>query len=87
MSLKTVNNSVKTSQSAMSEQDLLAKDAISPEDVLSLNKITDTYLCSPDANQFGIGKFILIFFLKNLIVLLLIRIFMILIIYLQTYFN
>ena len=56
MSLKTVNNSVKTSQSAMSEQDLLAKDAISPEDVLSLNKITDTYLCSPDANQFGIGK-------------------------------
>ena len=68
MSLKTVNNSVKTSQSAMSEQDLLAKDAISPEDVLSLNKITDTYLCSPDANQFGIGKYILIsffFFLKK----------------------
>ena len=62
MSLKTVNNSVKTSQSAMSEQDLLAKDAISPEDVLSLNKITDTYLCSPDANQFGIGKYILILF-------------------------
>jgi len=54
MSLKTVNNSVKTSQSAMSEQDLLAKDSISPEDVLSLSKITDTYLCSPDANQFGI---------------------------------
>ena len=65
MSLKTVNNSVKTSQSAMSEQDLLAKDAISPEDVLSLNKITDTYLCSPDANQFGIGKSILIFFFKK----------------------
>ena len=61
MSLKTVNNSVKTSQSAMSEQDLLAKDSISPEDVLSLNKITDTYLCSPDANQFGIGKFISIY--------------------------
>ena len=58
MSLKTVNNSVKTSQSAMSEQDLLAKDVISPDDVLSLNKITDTYLCSPDANQFGIGKFL-----------------------------
>ena len=66
MSLKTVNNSVKTSQSAMSEQDLLAKDHISPEDVLSLNKITDTYLCSPDANQFGIGKFILIYSDPNL---------------------
>merc|ERR1711944_272961 len=51
--LKTVN-SMKTTQQGMSEQDLLAKDSISPEDVLSLNKITDTYLCSPDANQFGI---------------------------------
>ena len=68
MSLKTVNNSVKTSQSAMSEQDLLAKDAISPEDVLSLNKITDTYLCSPDANQFGIGKYILILFFFYLLI-------------------
>ena len=33
---------------------ILAKDVISPDDVLGLNKTTDTYLCSPDANQFGI---------------------------------
>jgi len=53
MSLKTVNP-MKTSQQGMSEEDLLAKGTITPEDVLGLKKTTDTYLCSPDANKFGI---------------------------------
>ena len=37
-----------------SEKELLSQDFISPDDVLALNKITDTYLCSPEANTFGI---------------------------------
>ena len=52
MSLKTA---MKTTDSKIStEKDLLSKDAVTPDDVLSLNKITDTYLCSPDANIYGI---------------------------------
>ena len=33
---------------------VFTKGIITPEDVLGLKKTTDTYLCSPDANQFGI---------------------------------
>ena len=36
------------------EKDLVSKSKITPEDVLALNEITDTYLCSPDANVYGI---------------------------------
>lgn len=62
MSLKTakVPGDMKTESKnnngagAISEKELLAKDCITPDDVLGLNKITDTYLCSPDANTFGI---------------------------------
>lgn len=38
----------------VSEQELLAMSTIRPDDVLRLNKITDTYLCSPDANVYQI---------------------------------
>lgn len=31
-----------------------SKKIITPDDVLRLNKITDTYLCSPDANIYNI---------------------------------
>ena len=44
----------KTQNSSVTEKELLSKNHISPEDVLALNKITETYLCSPDANTFGI---------------------------------
>lgn len=38
----------------MTEKDLQGKDVITPDDVLRLNRTTDTYLCSPDANSYGI---------------------------------
>jgi len=38
----------------LQEKDLVSKSKITPEDVLALNEITDTYLCSPDANVYGI---------------------------------
>ncbi|RXG51907.1 Unc-like protein A [Armadillidium vulgare] len=39
----------------ITEEDLLKKEFISPEDVLQLNKITEgSYLCSPEANVFEI---------------------------------
>ena len=56
MKTTTVNNSAAASSQAtvVVEKDLLAKDYVSPDDVLALNKITEAYLCSPDANKFGI---------------------------------
>ncbi|MCL4123916.1 UNVERIFIED_CONTAM: hypothetical protein GTU68_020259, partial [Idotea baltica] len=36
------------------EEELLKKDAVAPEDVLRLIKITEGYLCSPEANVFDI---------------------------------
>lgn len=54
MSLKTVKTSMKTTDNKAVEKDLLAKASIVPEDVLGLSKITENYLCSPDANTFGI---------------------------------
>jgi hypothetical protein len=38
----------------ISEEELLSKDFISPEDVLRLNKITENYLCPAEANTYGI---------------------------------
>lgn len=35
-------------------QEKIANQEITPEDVLQLNKITDNYLCSPDANIYDI---------------------------------
>ena len=32
----------------------MSKGQITPDDVLGLTKVTETYLCSPDANTFGI---------------------------------
>merc|ERR1712038_1721610 len=55
MKTTTVNNSAASSQATVVvEKDLLAKDYVSPDDVLALNKITEAYLCSPDANVYGI---------------------------------
>jgi len=54
MSLKTVGNPMKTKTSETSEKDLVSKSKVTPDDVLALKEITDTYLCSPDANTFGI---------------------------------
>ena len=44
----------KTTGQISSEKELMSKGQITPEDVLGLTKITETYLCSPDANTFGI---------------------------------
>ncbi|XP_064612755.1 protein unc-119 homolog B-like isoform X2 [Liolophura sinensis] len=41
-------------RSTMTEEELLQKDTITAEDVLRLNKITEKYLCPPEANVFGI---------------------------------
>lgn len=38
----------------VTEEMLLKKDKISPDDVLKLPKITENYLCSPDANVYNI---------------------------------
>jgi hypothetical protein len=38
----------------ITEEELLAQESISPEDVLRLNKITENYLCPAEANVFGI---------------------------------
>ena len=59
MSLKTVKNTMKTTSTPaeskiLTEKELLSKDFISPDGVLALNQITESYLCSPDANVFGI---------------------------------
>ncbi|GIY70840.1 protein unc-119 homolog B, partial [Caerostris extrusa] len=38
----------------VTEEELLQKDVITPDDVLRLNKITENYLCSPEANVYDI---------------------------------
>ncbi|CAG2230861.1 protein unc-119 homolog B-A-like [Mytilus galloprovincialis] len=38
----------------ISEDELLKKNSVSPDDVLGLTKITDNYLCPPEANIYGI---------------------------------
>lgn len=39
---------------AITEEELLKKDAVSPEDVLKLTKCTENYLCEPNANVYHI---------------------------------
>ncbi|XP_008838894.1 protein unc-119 homolog B isoform X2 [Nannospalax galili] len=39
---------------AVTEQDLLALDAIRPEHVLRLNRVTENYLCKPEDNVYSI---------------------------------
>ncbi|KAF0305168.1 Protein unc-119 B [Amphibalanus amphitrite] len=45
---------IRLPQEAVSEESLLAKDTITPEDVLRLQKPTQNYLCSTDANIYNI---------------------------------
>ncbi len=50
------NSSSSSSKSSSSEADLLKKGAskISPDDVLGLGRVTESYLCEPEANVYGI---------------------------------
>ncbi|KAF6216397.1 hypothetical protein GE061_000739 [Apolygus lucorum] len=41
-------------ENCLTEEGLLKKSVISPEDVLKLNRITKTYLCPPEANVYDI---------------------------------
>uniref|UniRef100_A0A146LVH4 Protein unc-119 B n=1 Tax=Lygus hesperus TaxID=30085 RepID=A0A146LVH4_LYGHE len=41
-------------ENCLTEEGLLKKDCISPEDVLKLNRITKSYLCPPEANVYDI---------------------------------
>ena len=52
----------------ITEEELLSKDVITPEDVLRLNKITENYLCPPEANIFGIDftRYKATHFLRNI---------------------
>ena len=44
-----------STQDAMDfEAHLMTKDKITPEDVLLLTKVTDQYLCKPEANVYGL---------------------------------
>ncbi|KFM68352.1 Protein unc-119-like protein, partial [Stegodyphus mimosarum] len=38
----------------ITEEELLQKDVITPDDVLRLNRVTENYLCSPEANVYDI---------------------------------
>ncbi|XP_065205625.1 protein unc-119 homolog B isoform X2 [Planococcus citri] len=49
---KHENNSDNTSQ--ITEETLLQKKFVAPEDVMKLNKITENYLCSPNMNVYDI---------------------------------
>nr|CAG4648232.1 EOG090X0D9B [Moina brachiata]SVE93253.1 EOG090X0D9B [Moina brachiata] len=48
------SSSISNNRQQLSEGDLLHKEFIAPEDVLSLQKITENYLCSSDANIYDI---------------------------------
>jgi len=52
---KTIDgNLLNVFSTKITEEELLAMESISPEDVLRLNKITENYLCPTEANVFGI---------------------------------
>lgn len=53
MSLLNQISHMKDHQS-VSENDLLAMEYITPDNILGLDRITDTYLCPADANVYGI---------------------------------
>ncbi|XP_005100457.1 protein unc-119 homolog B isoform X2 [Aplysia californica] len=44
----------KSKTDVVSEEELLKKDIISPDDVLRLGRSTEKYLCPPEANVYGI---------------------------------
>jgi len=50
----TKQDNTGTNKLPVSEENILLKGYVTPTDVLSLNKITKNYLCSPDANIFEI---------------------------------
>uniref|UniRef100_A0A1A8KCA2 Protein unc-119 homolog A n=1 Tax=Nothobranchius kuhntae TaxID=321403 RepID=A0A1A8KCA2_NOTKU len=51
---KGCNSSEVVGVPVTTEEELLTRTAISPEDVLGLQKITENYLCSPDENIYSI---------------------------------
>ncbi|XP_037091818.1 protein unc-119 homolog B-like isoform X2 [Pollicipes pollicipes] len=48
------NSSTKPSSDMISEESLVGKPVVTPEDVLRLDKITQNYLCVPEANIYDI---------------------------------
>ncbi|XP_060580916.1 protein unc-119 homolog B-like [Ruditapes philippinarum] len=44
----------KEQKDPVTEEELMKKDTICPDDVLRLNRITEDYLCPPEANIYGI---------------------------------
>ncbi|XP_006640967.2 protein unc-119 homolog A [Lepisosteus oculatus] len=54
MRVKKGCNSTETGVPVTTEEELLRKPVITPEDVLGLQKITENYLCSPDENVYSI---------------------------------
>ncbi|XP_014870929.1 protein unc-119 homolog B [Poecilia latipinna] len=54
MKVKKGCNSTEVEVPVTTEEELLGRTVITPEDVLGLQKITEHYLCSPDENVFNI---------------------------------
>ncbi|XP_034034035.1 protein unc-119 homolog B-like isoform X1 [Thalassophryne amazonica] len=54
MKVKKGCNATDVGVPVTTEEELLASEVISPEDVLGLQKITENYLCSPDENVYNI---------------------------------
>ncbi|XP_072231581.1 protein unc-119 homolog B [Leuresthes tenuis] len=54
MKVKKGCNSAEVGVPVTMEEDLVASTAITPEDVLGLQKITENYLCGPDQNIYNI---------------------------------
>ncbi|XP_010897957.2 protein unc-119 homolog B isoform X1 [Esox lucius] len=54
MKVKTGCNSTDAGVRVTTEEELLANTAITPEDVLGLQKITENYLCGPGENVYSI---------------------------------
>ncbi|XP_018586011.2 protein unc-119 homolog A-like [Scleropages formosus] len=54
MKVKKGCNSTDVGVPATTEEELLTKSIITPEDVLGLQKITENYLCGPDENIYSI---------------------------------
>nr|CAG4638726.1 EOG090X0D9B [Cyclestheria hislopi] len=50
----TASEKTKNDGEQITEETLLAKGYVTPEDILKLKRITDRYLCSPDANIYDI---------------------------------
>ncbi|XP_069002255.1 protein unc-119 homolog A-like isoform X2 [Embiotoca jacksoni] len=54
MKVKKGCNSTDVGVPMTTEEDLLASEVVTPEDVLGLQKITENYLCNPDENIYNI---------------------------------